>query len=366
MQARIVMLVDLDYFFAQCEERRNPSIKGKPVVVCVYSGRTKDSGVVSTANYVARKYGVTSGIPISLAKKKLKDVDAVFLPVDKEFYKEISDSIMEILRRYGDHFEQVSVDEAYLDVTQRTKAEYQQAKQLATTIKDNIFTQQQLTCSIGVGSNKLIAKIAADIQKPDGLTLVKPEQVKRFLAPLPVRRLVGVGIKTEKKLEILGVRTVGQLASFDVQRLIEVFRRKLGTYFHNASLGIDDESVQERNKPESVSRISTLREDTKDLAIILNEAYRLCDDVHVRLLNRGLIYRSVSIQVVASNLSVHSRSRTFENPTSDLESFKMTVKELFEKFLGESDVEARRVGIKLSSLTKKEEQQKQITNFFSS
>ena len=159
------MLVDLDYFFAQCEERRNPSIKGKPVVVCVYSGRTKDSGAVSTANYEARKYGVKSGIPISLAKKKLKDVDAVFLPVDKEFYKEISDSIMQILRRYADYFEQVSVDEAFLDVTQKTKANYQQAKQLAATIKDDVLTQQRLTCSIGIGPNKLVAKIAADMQR---------------------------------------------------------------------------------------------------------------------------------------------------------------------------------------------------------
>ncbi|MCW4016968.1 MAG: DNA polymerase IV [Candidatus Bathyarchaeota archaeon] len=364
MQARIVMLVDLDYFFAQCEELRKPSIKGKPVVVCVYSGRTKDSGAVSTANYVARKYGVTSGIPISLAKKKLQDVDAIFLPVDKEFYKEISGNIMEILRGYADHFEQVSVDEAYLDVTHRTKANYQRAKQLAETIKDDILTQQQLTCSIGVGPNKLIAKIAADIQKPDGLTLVKPEQVKRFLAPLPVRRLVGVGKKTEKRLETLGVRTVSQLASFDVQRLIDVFGRKLGTYFHNASLGFDDDPVQEKGEPESVSRISTLKEDTTNLGVILDKAYRLCDDVHSKLLSLELMYRSVSVYVVGSDLSTHSRSKTFENPTSSLESFKTAVKELFEKFLAESDVEARRVGVKLSSLTKKEAKQKQLTSFF--
>jgi len=122
------MLVDLDYFYAQCEERRNPSLKGKPVVVCVYSGRTEDSGAVSTANYVARKYGVTSGIPISLAKTKLKDVEAVFLPVDKEFYNEISDSIIEILRTYAPLLEQVSVDEAYLDVTRRTTGNYYEAK----------------------------------------------------------------------------------------------------------------------------------------------------------------------------------------------------------------------------------------------
>ena len=364
MQTRIVMLVDLDYFYAQCEERRNPSIKDKPVVVCVYSGRTEDSGAVSTANYVARKYGVKSGIPISLAKRKLKDIDAVFLPVDKEFYREVSDKIMEILRSYADRFEQVGIDEAYMDVTQRTKGNRQEAKKLAVIIKDDVLFQQKLTCSIGVGPNKLVAKIAADIQKPDGLTMVKPEEVESFLSPLPVRRLVGVGKKTEKKLETLGVRTVGQLARLDVQRLIEVFGRKLGTYFHNASLGIDDEPVQERSEPESVSRISTLKEDTRDLAVILDEAYRLCGNVHARLLNLGLLYRSVSIYLVAGDLSVHSRSKTFENPTSDLETFKKTAKELYEKFLGESDFEARRVGVKVSNLTKKEELQKQITNFF--
>ena len=358
------MLVDLDYFFAQCEERRNPSIKGKPVVVCVYSGRTEDSGAVSTANYVARKYGVKSGIPISLAKSKLKDVDAVFLPVDKPFYREVSDEIMEILRSYADSFEQVGIDEAYLDVTQRTKGNYREAEELAETIKGDVLTQQQLTCSVGVGPNKLVAKIAADVQKPDGLTLVRPGEVQSFLSSLPVRRLVGVGRKTEKRLETFGVRTVGQLARFDVQKLIEVFGRKLGAYFHNASLWIDEEPVQERSEPESVSRISTLKEDTRDLAAILDEAYRLCDEVHAKLLQRGLLYRSVSIYVVAGDLSVHSRSKTFENPTSDLKVFKETVRELYEKFLAESDVEARRVGVKVSNLSKKEELQKQLTSFF--
>jgi nucleotidyltransferase/DNA polymerase involved in DNA repair len=237
LQARIVMLIDLDYFYAQCEERRNPSLKSKPVVVCVYSGHTEDSGAVSTANYVARKYGVKSGIPISLAKQKLKDIDAVFLPVDKEFYREISDKIMEILRSHADRFEQV---------------------------------------------------------------------------------------------------------------------------------GIDDEPVQERSEPESLSRISTLKENTRDLAVILDEAYKLCDEVHAKLMQRGLIYRSVSIHIVASDLSVHSKSKTFENPTSDLKTFKKTVKELFEKFLNESDAEARRVGVKVSNLNKKEELQKQLTNFFGS
>ena len=364
LQTRIVMLVDLDYFFAQCEEIRNPSLKGKPVVVCVYSGRTEDSGAVSTANYEARKYGVKSGIPIALAKKRLKEAEAVFLPVDKEFYKEISDNIMEILRNYADHFEQISIDEAYLDVTQKTRVNYQEAKEMATAIKYQILNRQHLTCSVGIGPNKLVAKIAADVKRPDGLTIVRPEHVRSFLAPLPVRSLVGVGKKTEQKLETFGVKTIGHLARFDVQKLVEAFGKTLGVYFHNASLGKDDEPVEERGEPESISRISTLKEDTRNLDIILAKGYKLCADVHAKLLSLGLIYRSVGIQVVGSNLTVYSRSKTFDTPSNNLEQFKMTTQELFEKFLEESDVNARRVGVRLSNLMKREKEQKQITSFF--
>jgi len=366
LQARIVMLVDLDYFYAQCEEMRKPSIKDKPVVICVYSGRTEDSGAVSTANYIARKYGIHSGIPISLAKKKLKDakIEGIFLPVDPPFYKKISDKIMEILRDYADPFEQVGIDEAYLDVTQRTKANYIEAEGLARKIKKNVLTKEKLTCSIGVGPNKLVAKIAADVQKPNGLTVVRNHDLASFMSPLPVRRLVGVGKKTEKKLEILNIRTVGQLSKFDIQRLIDIFGKKLGTYFHNASNGIDNTPVQERGIPESLSRISTLKENTKNLSVILNKAYNLCDEVHAKLSKRGLVYRSISIYVVAVDLSVHSRSKTLENPTSNLKTFKKTVSELFEKFLIDSDLEARRIGVKVSNLTKTEAEQKQLMNFF--
>jgi len=362
LQARVIMLVDLDYFFAQCEERRNPSLKDKPVVVCVYSGRSEDSGAVSTANYIARKYGVTSGIPIFLAKKKLKK-DAVFLPMDHEFYEEVSGKIMRILRSHADFFEQVGIDEAYLDVSQKVKGSFEEAKELAQKIKEEVKAQQKLTCSIGIGPNKLVAKIAADIQKPDGLTIVKHEQVESFLSPLPVSRLIGVGRKTKKKMQTLGIRTIGDLAKYDVQRLIEVFGKKLGIYFHNASIGVDDEPVQERGEVESISRISTLKGDTRDLKIILEKANQLCDEVHAKLVQRELGFKSVGIVAVMTDMSVRSRSRTFENPTNELEVFKKIVKELFEKFLNESELEARRVGVKVSNFVKEQERQKQITNF---
>jgi len=358
------MLVDLDYFFAQCEERKNPYIKDKPVVVCVYSGRSEDSGVVSTANYIARKYGVKSGIPISLAKKKLKNEDAVFLPVNHEFYEEVSEKIMSILRGHADRFEQVGVDEAYLDVVQRVKGNFEEGGKLAQKIKEQVKTQEKLTCSIGVGPNKLVAKIAADIQKPDGLTIVRPEQVERFLSPLPVGKLIGVGRKTKKKMQTLGIRTIHELAEYDVQRLIQVFGKTLGTYFHNASKGIDDEPVQERGEAESISRISTLKEDTRDLKIILEKASQLCDDVHANLMERGLRFKSVGITAVMTDMSTRSRSKTFESPTDELEFLEKIVKELFERLLNEEpELEARRVGVKVSNFVKERNRQKQITDY---
>jgi len=360
---RIIMLMDLDYFFAQVEELRNPSLRDKPVVVCVYSGRSEDSGAVSTANYVARKHGVRSGMPIVLAKRKLKDVEPVFLPVDHIFYGEVSEKIMNILRSFADSFEQVGIDEAYLDVSQKVKGNFDEARKLAQRIKEEIRAQHKLTCSVGIGPNMLVAKIAADIQKPDGLTVIKSEEVESVLFPLPVGRLIGVGAKTKERMKILSINTIGDLAKFDVQRLIEVFGRNLGTYFHNASLGIDNEPVQERREAESISRISTLKEDSRDVDVIVERTSQLCDDIYADIVQRGLSFKTVGIIAVMMDISVRSRSKTLENPTNDLLMLKHTVRELFEKFLGESDLKARRVGVKVSSFVRVEKSQKQLTSF---
>jgi DNA polymerase IV (DinB-like DNA polymerase) len=357
------MLVDFDYFFAQIEERRNPSIKDKPVVVCVYSGRSHDSGAVSTANYVARKYGVKSGMPIALAKSKLENADAVFLPVNHEFYEEVSEKTMKILRDYADHFEQVGIDEAYLDLSRRVNGSFEQAAELAQRMKNDIRTRYELTCSIGIGPNKLVAKIAADSQKPDGLTIVKPDQVESFLVSLPVDRLIGVGVKTKEKMETMGIWTIGDLAKYDVWRLIEVFGRKLGTYFHNASMGIDDEPVQERGEAESISRIATLKEDTRDLNAILDRTDRLCEEVHEDVRQKGLSFKSVGIIAVFTDMSIRSRSKTLDNPANESEILKRTVEELFEKLVSESELKVRRVGVKVSNFVREQKTQKQITSF---
>ena len=191
---RVIFHIDFDYFYAQCEEVRTPELKTKPVCVCVFSDRGGDSGAIATANYTARKYGVKSGIPISFAKKRLEErKDAVFLPVDFEYYSEMTEKAMEIMKKNADIFEYVGRDEAYLDVTKRVEENFTKASHLAQQIKNSIRTKIKLSCSIGVSPNKLISKIASDYQKPDGLTVVDPDKIEQFLDPLKIRTIPGIG-----------------------------------------------------------------------------------------------------------------------------------------------------------------------------
>jgi DNA polymerase IV (DinB-like DNA polymerase) len=364
LQTRVVILVDLDYFFAQCEELRNPQLRGRPVVVGVYSGRTEESGAVSTANYVARKYGVKSGMPLYLAKKRLEGTEPVFLPVDHDYYAAISNEIMLTLKGYGDSFEKVSIDEAHLDVTQKVHGSFKAAESLAQQIKNEISKKHGIVFSVGIGPNKLIAKIACDAQKPDGLTVVEPDEVAGFLSPLPVDRLLGVGRKIAARMNGLGIRSIGELAAFDVQRLVEVFGKRLGLYFHNAANGVDNEPVQETGEAESVSRIGTLKEDTRELAVILEKTDKLAEDVHSQLMHMNNAFRQIGVIIVMADLSVRSRSQTLEQPTRDLETLKRAVRGLFEKFLSDSELEARRVGVRVSQLTKAIPSQQQLASFF--
>jgi DNA polymerase IV (DinB-like DNA polymerase) len=358
------MLVDFDYFFAQCEELRNPLIKDKPVVVGVYSGRTEDSGAVSTSNYVARRYGVKSGIPIFLAKRNLECADAVFFPVDHKYYKQVSDSIMQLLNNYASNLEQVSIDEAYLDVTLQVEGNFEKAQIYAQKIKQDIKAQVGLSLSIGIGSNKLVAKIACDSQKPDGLTLVRPEEAIKFLAPLSVDKLLGVGKKTFTRMEQMDIKTIGDLAKFDVQQIIEVFGKTLGIYFHNAANAIDNEPVVKQCEAESISKIGTLKQDTHDLELLLQKTDELVEIVYGEATEKGYSFKTVSVYIVNVDLVSKSRSVTLEQPAKDKEVIKRNVHLLLEKYLTESPLKIRRLGVRVSGFSKKQPQQKQLSSFF--
>jgi DNA polymerase IV (DinB-like DNA polymerase) len=352
------MHADLDSFYAQCEENANPSIRGKPVVVCVYSGRTEESGAVSTANYPARKYGVKAGIPIVRAKKLLDAIDAAFVPMNHPLYEKISENIMETLRTQSDAFEQTSIDEAFLDISDRCGDNLDSARDVALEIKKLLLQQENVTCSIGVGPNKLVAKIASDQSKPDGLTIIQPWSVIDFLSPLPVGRIPGVGTKAEEKLERMNVSTIAQLSNLTPAVLVETFGKSLGSYLYRASRGErerlpDDEPVEERKQPTQFSRIATLKQNTtrpEDTFALLGE---LSQSVSVKLKEQEMTCKSVAIIAILTDLSIHTRSKTLESPSADGKLIEAAAKQLIQTFL-QSNPQAilRRVGVKASGLTK--------------
>jgi DNA polymerase IV (DinB-like DNA polymerase) len=349
---RVIMHVDLDYFYAQCEENANPSIRGKPVVVCVYSGRTEESGAISTCNYEARRYGVHAGIPIIRAKKLLEKTDATFLPMNRPLYEEVSDRIMDILRTQSDSFEKAGIDEAYLDTTARTNGDFAEGRDLAGKIKGLILQQEHITCSIGVAPNKVVAKIASAHQKPNGLTIVRHEEVNSFLGSLSVGKIPGVGKKAEQKLAELHVTTVSQLASLNPNVLVEAFGKNLGGYIYHAARGDDDDPVQEREQPTQLSRIATLKKNTRDPTEIMAMLDELVNSVALKLTERKMVCRSVSVIAILEDLSIHSKSKTLESATADVNVIKRSARELVQQFLQSMpNAVLRRAGVKVSMLS---------------
>ena len=322
METRIVFHIDFDYFYAQCEEIRSPELKPKPVCVCVYSDRGGDSGAIATANYTARKYGAKSGMPIIFAKKRLEErKDAVFLPVDFDYYSEVSEKAMEVMKNNADVFEYVGRDEAYLDVTKRVEGDFNKASHLAQQIKNLIREKTKLSCSIGISPNKLISKIASDFQKPDGLTVVSPDKVEEFLESLEIRSIPGIGKKTEKRFEEMKLKTIQDVKKLDVFTLNKEFGRKSGTYIYNAVRGTDNDPVKEREARIQYSKIMTLKKDSKDFQFLYENLVELCKEVHDVVKKNNQMFKSIGVHFVQSDLSNKSKSRMLRNPTANLEEF---------------------------------------------
>lgn len=364
METRVVFHIDFDYFYAQCEEIRSPELKLKPVCVCVFSDRGGDSGAIATANYTARKFGIKSGIPILFAKKRLEDrKDAVFLPVDFDYYGEISEKAMNIIKEYADVFEYVGKDEAYLDVTNRVEGSFEKASHLGQQIKNSIREKTKLSCSIGISSNKLISKIASDFQKPDGLTVVSPDKTDRFLEQLQIRTIPGIGKKTEKRFSEMSLETINDVKNLDVFTLNKEFGRKSGTYIYNAVRGIDTESVKEREPSIQYSKIMTLKKDSKDYEFLSESLDELCNEVHEVVKKNNRMFKSVGVHFVQSDLSNKSKSKMLRNPTQSLEELKKTSEQLLREALENQTNTIRRLGVKVAELSEIQGQS-DITSYF--
>jgi len=343
---RIIFHVDMDHFFTAIEEKKCPEFEGKPVIVGADPKEGKGRGVVSTCNYEARKFGISSGMPISRAWKLCPE--GIYLPVDYGLYEKVSNEIMKMLRKYADKFEQWGIDEAFLDVTSKLK-DYEEAEALARKIKREIFNKEKLTCSIGIGPNKLVSKIASDFQKPDGLTVIKEEAVEKFLAPLPVRKLLWVGRKTEQKLKRIGIKTVGDLASYDPTVLTETFG-VMGTQLYLMAHGIDRSEVEERSEVKSISRDITFEEDTANFEFVLKTLDRLSEEVHKDVLEQNLYFKTVTVKVRYENFETHTHSKTLPFITDRLRDLKKTTRELMQDYL-KPDRKIRLIGVRVSNFT---------------
>ncbi|MCG3108361.1 DNA polymerase IV [Metallosphaera sp. J1] len=339
----IVLFVDFDYFYAQIEEILNPSLRGKPVVVCVYSGRSKDSGAVATSNYEARKLGIKAGMPIIKAKEMGKD--AIFLPMRKEVYQEMSRRVMEIISNYGDRLEVASIDEAYLDITRRVK-NFDEARELAMRLKAEILEKEKLRVTVGVGPNKVIAKIIADMNKPDGLGIVYPEQVKEFLDNLDISKVPGVGKITEEVLRKAGINRLG-----DVSNRTEELVRLVGRSKANYLLSLANNTYHDPVKTREIThrgRYVTLPENTRDIEKILPslkksivEAYSKVDGIPME----------IYVVAIMEDLDIVSKGRSFKFGISQDRALSVA-QELLRRIIESDGRRLRRVGVRLGKITR--------------
>ena len=322
--ARRILHCDMDCFYAAVHIRDDPSLAGKPVVV---GGRPDSRGVVAAASYEARRFGIHSAMPAAVAKRRCPAT--VFIPPDFLRYRAESAEIFAIYRRFTPLVQPASLDEAYLDVTDWL-GDYGSATTIASEIKRCVRVERQLTVSVGVGPNRLIAKIASDFDKPDGLTIVGPSRVLDFLASLEVRRLHGVGPATERALEAIGVRTVEELRAIDRKPLVTHFGRQGETLWRFAR-GIDDRPVRTETVRKSLSAETTFGEDIVELREVLEALDRLACRVGTGLRKRELSTRTITLKVRYGDFTTVTRSLTVGLPVTDDSELVRVSRKLLER-----------------------------------
>jgi len=337
----------MDAFFAAVEQRRNPALIGKPLVIGG-SGDPTQRGVVSTASYEARKFGIHSAMPLRTAYKLCPH--AVFLPVDYEEYSKMSERIKKILREYCPIMEDVGIDEAFLDVSQIDKS----AEEIVKEIKAKILEETGLTCSFGIAPNKLLAKIASDMQKPEGLTIITDLDIENRIWPLPVRKLWGVGPKTEAALRGMGIETIGGLAAVPLDKLIERFGESYGRYLYDASKGMDESPLVTHWEPKSTSREITFQTDTGNWQEIARTLAELTREVANDMKQAGYKGKTVTVKLRFSDFETHTRAKTLKNLTSSVDKIRAASFDCLRRF--ELKKQVRLVGVKVGGLKKDEKE----------
>ncbi|MGM0441527.1 MAG: DNA polymerase IV [Elusimicrobiota bacterium] len=348
---RYIVHVDMDAFFASVEQRDNPGYRKKPVIVGADPKGGTGRGVVSACSYRARKYGVHSAMPISVAYRKCPG--AVFLPVRMEKYTKVSREIFEILQNFTPQIEKISIDEAFLDITGSYHL-FGTPEKTARRIKKEIKTQTGLTASLGLAPNKFIAKIGSDFDKPDGLTVVKKNKIKEFLFPLDVEKIWGVGEKTAAALKKMGIRTVKELAQKDKGELYDKFGKR-GLHFWRLARGIDNRKIETFRPVKSVSHEYTFEKNSTDGEKIKAVLLELSGKVSRRLRDKGLKGRTVSLKIRLTGFNTFTRDKTIEYPLDSTETIFKSVLKLYGEFTDKREG-VRLLGVKVSNFSKGQKQ----------
>lgn len=337
MTLRIIAHLDMDAFFASVEERDNPRFQGRPIAVGADPEGGKGRGVVSTANYRAREYGIRSAMPISEAWRRAEAARkdgkpaVVFLEGNFKKYGEVSENIMTILHAHAAHVEPASIDEAYFDIS--SSGSFGHARKIAACLKEEILKKERLTASIGIGPNKLVAKIASDMQKPDGLTIVTDKEAERFLEGLPIRTIPGIGPKTESFLRTRGVITSGDAKKYSRQELVDFFGR-WGGEMYDRLRGIDGSPLVEEWEAKSIGEQRTFDKDLKDATELSAHLIALAGEVMRRFKESDFaVFGRVVITVRFGDFETKTKSHTLPEPTADGATLKFEALRLFMPFL---------------------------------
>ncbi len=342
MPPRAILHIDMDAFFASVEQRDHPQLRGKPVLV----GGDGPRGVVAAASYEARKYGCHSAMPSSIAKRLCPN--AIFVKGSHSTYSKVSKQVFEILERFSPAIQPISIDEAFLDVTGSTHL-FGSPTDIAIEIRRLVKHELNLTCSVGIAPNKFLAKLASDMNKPDGYTLITTETTQQILDPLPVEKLIGVGQSTKRTLDRLGVRTVKQLRGLPVETLVA----RLGDFgekLHRLAQGLDDRPVRIDRGAKSISHEHTFAADLDNPDEVRAIIARQASDVAARLRKHNRYAKTISIKVRFGDFETITRSVTFENQTNETNAIHDAAKSLFDLWAN-SFRPVRLIGVALSQLT---------------
>lgn len=346
----IIAHLDLDAFFAAVEELEHPELKGKPLVV---GGDPRGRGVVATASYTARRFGIRSAMSCAEAFRRCPD--AIFVRPNHRLYSEYSRAVWKVVREVVETVERTGLDEGYLDLTEAASGDFPRSRVVAEAVQTAVRATSSLSCSLGVASCKVVAKVASDRRKPGGITVVRPGREASFLAPFDVRLLPGVGPRSEARLRGAGIETIGGLAALDDGTLTRLLPGKVGRLLRQRARGVDERRLETSSETVSISHEETFAQDVTDRERLHEEARRMAVSLARQLLGSGQTARTVTTKLRYADFSIRSRSSTMPVGSVDGERFAELACVLLDRALADRSGALRLVGVSVSNLERHEQ-----------